>query len=140
MLLVGCFDVLIVIIINLCCTKLLLCIVLVYSHPCIIFYESSTCLFTMQSTIIIISKKEKYYNAPQLLCLKQDNDLALTATNSFYVIITNSTKSVYQINIRQNYTLDIHMMQLITCIIIETESLNWMHVDYSISNSIIITQ
>ena len=32
------------------------------------------------------------------------------------------------------------MMQLITCIIIETESLNWMHVDYSISNSIIITQ
>ena len=35
-----------------------------------------------------MSKEEKYYNAPQLLCLKLENDMALAATNSVYIIIT----------------------------------------------------
>ena len=35
-----------------------------------------------------MSKEERYYNAPQLLSLRLDNDLALTTTNSVYIIIT----------------------------------------------------
>ena len=35
-----------------------------------------------------MSKEERYYNAQQVLCLKLENDLALAATNSVYIIIT----------------------------------------------------